>query len=81
MQEKTASVRPAASLLRRSGQMPNTAAMPADRKHTAEALRIRQVVKLTTWNKRNGNRKMLRLMVVVKMTTTKTAAVLLLQLP
>lgn len=62
MQEKTASVRPAASLLRRSGQMPNTAAMPADRK-------------------RNGNRKMLRLMVVVKMTTTKTAAVLLLQLP
>jgi len=55
MQEKTASVRPAASLLPRSGRMPNTAAMPADRRHTVEALRIMQVAKLTTWNKRNRN--------------------------
>ena len=54
MQDKTAPARPAAIPLPQNVRMPSSAAMPAGRKHAVEALRIRQVVKLTTWNKRNG---------------------------
>jgi len=69
MREKTASARPAATPLPRSGRMPSPAAMPADRKHTVEVLRIRQSAKLTPCHKRNGDQKVLRIMVVDKMTT------------
>ena len=54
---KIASARPAATPLRRSGQMPSSAAMPADRKHTEIALRIMNSAKLTPWRKRNENQK------------------------
>ena len=56
MLAKILSVKPAASLLPPSDLMLSSAAMPADRKHTVEALRMRQVDKMTTYNNRNGNK-------------------------
>ena len=56
MRDKTASVRPAAIPLHPSGRMQSSAVMPVGRKHTVEALRIRQVDKMTTYNNRNGNK-------------------------
>ena len=53
--EKIASAKPVATLLRQHGRMPSSAAMPADRKHIGIVLRITQGVNLTPQRKCNGN--------------------------